>query len=374
MKRRNGSKPGGRRRERGVALVITALGMSASLLAIGLVVDICHFYMIKTELQHAADAAALAGASALDSSSTGLQKAVTRAGQVLNKSGFNKNNVVVPAANVKFSINLDDSYVSKESAEASAANIRFVRVTTAPAPVNVFFASMVLGDTFNITATATAGQSVPLNVICGFIPVFVVDYGVPISPGNLYTFRASPNNSVSPGNYQILAAAGSGGKDVSEGLAGGVNSCAQSGVEYAIDTAPGVKAGPVRKGINTRFNDYSGTNMSPANYPPDTNIRDNITYAQYQAGSPSTAPNNPGVAGRRIVLIPIVKENEIDNGRNVVRFNRFGVFFLRSKVGNGNGGDLVAEYISAPITVSQGDYDPNGGPSNALIAVPVLYK
>ncbi|MCW5971047.1 MAG: hypothetical protein KIT57_21290 [Blastocatellales bacterium] len=374
MKRRNGSKPGGRRRERGVALVITALGMSASLLAIGLVVDICHFYMIKTELQHAADAAALAGASALDSSSTGLQKAVTRAGQVLNKSGFNKNNVVVPAANVKFSINLDDSYVSKESAEASAANIRFVRVTTAPAPVNVFFASMVLGDTFNITATATAGQSVPLNVICGFIPVFVVDYGVPISPGNLYTFRASPNNSVSPGNYQILAAAGSGDKDVSEGLAGGVNSCAQSGVEYAIDTEPGVKAGPVRKGINTRFNDYSGTNMSPANYPPDTNIRDNITYAQYQAGSPSTAPNNPGVAGRRIVLIPIVKENEIDNGRNVVRFNRFGVFFLRSKVGNGNGGDLVAEYISAPITVSQGDYDPNGGPSNALIAVPVLYK
>lgn len=374
MKRRNGSKPGGRRRERGVALVLTALGLSASLLAVGLVVDICHFYMIKTELQHAADAAALAGASALDSSATGLQKAVTRASQVLNKSGFNKNNVVVPAANVKFSINLDDTYVSREAAEASAANIRFVRVTTAPAPVNVFFASMVLGDTFNITATATAGQSVPLNVICGFVPLFVVDYGVPISPGNLYTFRASPNNSVSAGNYQILAVAGSGGKDVSEGVAGGVNSCAQSGVEYAIDTAPGVKSGPVRKGINTRFNDYSGTNMTPAQYPPDTNIRDNITYEQYQMGSPSLAPNNPGVSGRRIVLIPIVKENEIDNGRNVVRFNRFGVFFLRSKVGGGNGGDLVAEYISAPITVSQGDYDPNGGPSNALIAVPVLYK
>jgi hypothetical protein len=74
------------------------------------------------------------------------------------------------------------------------------------------------------------------------------------------------------------------------------------------------------------------------------------------------------------VIIPIIKKNEYDQGNDQVRFNRFGVFFLRSKVGGGNGGDLVAEYIEDRITVSQGGYDPNGGTGNAQIAVPVLYN
>lgn len=374
MKRKYKANPGGRRRERGVALVIAAVSMSATMLVVGMVVDICHFYLVKTELQHAADAAALAGASALDSSAAGIQKAVARAGVTMNKSGFNQNDVLVPAANVRFGVNLDDTNLAQASAESSPANIRFVRVTTAAAPVQVFFASMVLGGTVNITASATAGQSVPLNIICGYMPLFVVDYGTPISPGNLYTFRAAPGSGPSAGNYQILASAGNGGRDVSLGIAGGSALCAQTGVEYQIDTSPGVKSGPVSKGINVRFDDYSGTNISPAEYPPDTNVRGNISYEQYQAGSPSQAPTNTGIGGRRIVLIPIVKEEEIDSGRNVVQFDRFGLFFLRSKVGGGSGGDLVAEHINAPITVSQGGYDPNGGPTNGLLGVPVLYK
>lgn len=368
--RRNGT-------ERGVTLVISTLGMLCALLAVGLCIDISHFYMVKTELQHAADAAALAGAASLNSSAAGIDTAVARALVTMNKAEFGKANATVTAANVTFGINLEDpNYLSKASAQATASNIRFVRVTTDPAPVKVYFAAMILGTSVNITATATAGQSVPLNVICGFIPVSVIDYDNPIVPGQTYTFRAQSGgkNSVSPGNYQILAIAGNGGKDVRVGLAAGVNMCAHQGDWYAVDTSTGQTAGPVRAGINTRFGEYSTSQVNPTDHPPDTNVANNITYAQYRDSAVTQAPVYTGVAGRRIVLIPIIKKSEYDQGHDQVRFNRFGVFFLRSKVASGNGGDLVAEYIQDRITVSQGDYDPNGGTGNALIAVPVLYK
>jgi hypothetical protein len=72
-------------------------------------------------------------------------------------------------------------------------------------------------------------------------------------------------------------------------------------------------------------------------------------------------------------VIPIVKQDQYDQGRNTVTFDRFGTFFLQTKVGSGNGGDLVAEYID-DIVLGQGGFNPNGAPVNGLMAVPVLYK
>src|SRR6185437_3079608 len=84
------------------------------------------------------------------------------------------------------------------------------------------------------------------NMFCNFLPVSVIDYGTPITAGNIYTFRASAGGMVSPGNYQILAVAGSGGKDVRVGLASGVDKCAAPGQVYEVDTKTGVTAGAVR--------------------------------------------------------------------------------------------------------------------------------
>ncbi|HEY0173364.1 MAG TPA: pilus assembly protein TadG-related protein, partial [Pyrinomonadaceae bacterium] len=61
----------GKKGERGSVLAVSALGMLALILAAGLCVDLSHFYVVKAELQNAADASALAGASALDSSPAG---------------------------------------------------------------------------------------------------------------------------------------------------------------------------------------------------------------------------------------------------------------------------------------------------------------
>jgi hypothetical protein len=77
---------------------------------------------------------------------------------------------------------------------------------------------------------------------------------------------------------------------------------------------------------------------------------------------------------RRVVLIPLVKVSEFDQGRCQVRFTRFGAFFLQTKIGGGSGGNMVAEYIEDRLAIGKGGYDPNGGAGDPLLAVPVLYK
>ena len=363
-----------RKGERGSILAMSALGMLSVLLAVGLGVDISRFYLAKTELQNASDAAALAAVSGLNSSSAGITEATNRAVQAMNNYDFNQQAVSFPRANVLFAKNLAGPYLSEASAQADPKDIRFVQVTTPQSPVNVSFAVSVLGSSKNLTATATAGYSVPINVFCNWLPVSVIDYDVPMVPGQTYTIRAGSGNMISPGNYQILAVAGSGGKDVRIGLASGVDLCAEAGAVYAVDTKPGVTAGAVRQGINTRFDEYQTSQVNPTEMPPDSNIKDNITYSQYRNGSPSQAPSHTPVPGRRVVIIPIIKYAEYDQGRNLVKFNRFGQFFLQSKVGSGNGGDIQAEYINDIVVAGKGGYDPNGGPANNLMATPVLYK
>jgi Flp pilus assembly protein TadG len=373
MKNPSMKQAGKSKRERGSILATSAVGMLSILLAVGLGVDISRFYLTKNELQNAADAAALAAVSALNTAPLGITKAADRAVAAMNNYNFNKTSVTFPRANVLFAKNLDGPYMSESAAQGIAPLIRFVRVTTPQSAVGVSFAATVLGNSKNLTATATAGLSVSLNIFCNFLPVSVIDYGTPIMPGNTYTFRASSGTSVSAGNYQILAVAGEGGKDVRIGIGAGVDECASPGAEYAVDTKPGVTAGAVRQGLNTRFDEYVTSQVSPDLMPPDTNIKETITYDQYKNGSPSQAPKHTGVDGRRVVVIPIVKQDQYDGGRNVVKFDRFGTFFLQTKVGGGSGGDLIAEYID-DIVIGQGGFDPTGPAPSGLMAVPVLYK
>jgi Flp pilus assembly protein TadG len=374
-------KKGNRRAERGSILATSALGMFSLLLAVGLGVDISHLYLAKNELQNAADASALAAASGLDFSSQGITRATNRAVAEMNKYEFDNDDVGFTAANVRFAANLsdfDNGGTGMDSIQASsttnAPTIRFVKVTTPQSPVNIAFVSMVTGNSLDLTANAVAGVSVPLTSFAGYLPVTVVDddFLSTILPGQMYTFRGDPQGSVSPGNYQILAIDGSGAADDRVGLASGVKNIVGPG--GYVDTKPGVTSGAVRQGINTRFDDYA-SGLDPDVYPPDTNIKEGITYAQYLEGSPSQSPQHDGVHGRRVVLIPIIKQSQFDGGRTTVQIDHFGAFFLRSKVEGGNGGALQAEYIGIGVVVGNGEYDPtdttNPGPT---VTKPVLYR
>lgn len=375
-------KPAGTRRrddgarEKGSILATSAIGMLSILLAVGLGIDISRFYLIKTELQNAADAAALAAVASLNGNGPGITEAVDRAVTVMNNYNFNKTDVQFTRDNVRFAVNLnDENYVSEGAAFGSPTNIRFVKVTTPASPVGVSFASLILGNSKNLSATATAGLSVPVNVICPWLPAFILDIeATPITSGQTYTFRLEPGDHVSPGNYQLLAPVQSGGSGDREGMANGVNWCISTG--EVIETKPGVTSGAVRQGINARFDKYVA-GMDPALSPPDENIAEGITKDDYdkkgKEGAPFKPPSHPGEEGRRIVIMPIAKEAP-GGGRNTIVVDRFGVFFLQTSVGGGSGSELKAEYIEDTAFAGNSYFDPGAGASNSNLAVPVLYK
>jgi Flp pilus assembly protein TadG len=365
--------------ERGSVLAVSALGMLALILAAGLAVDVSHLYVVKAELQNAADASALAGASALDSSAAGITKAADRAVEVMNNYEFDKTGVTITRDKVTFAANFGGPYVDEASARAAAANVRFVSVEVPPKSVGVVFSASAIGkNSVDLSQQAVAGMSVPPNVFCEWIPLSVLDDPAnPMLPGSTYTIRDAPGNSVSPGNYQILAPTGRGGSSAREDLAHGVNECAEPGTAYTVSTKPGVSAGPVRQGLNTRFDDYSA-GLDPDTDPPDINVKENITWAQYRNALPGSSdfqsPNHPGVAMRRVVLIPMVNIKEFDNGRDTVTFYKFAAFFLQSKVQGGSGGNVQAEYIGERLMFGKNGFKPGGGPVNPQLAQPVLYR
>jgi len=380
-----------RKGERGSILAMSAVGMLSLLLAVGLGVDISHFYLVKSELQNAADSSALAAASAINSHPAGIIEGTSRAVLEMNQYDFNNKGVAFTRADVTWAVNLDGPYMSEEQAstEDQAPTIRFAKVTTPDSPVGVSFAAIVLGNNKNLSATATAGLSVPINVFCNFLPLSVLinEDTDELIKGETYTFRADTGDSPSPGNYQILAVAGPGGFDVELGIAAGVNMCAKAGDTYTVDTKPGLTAGKVRKGINSRFDDYAGTNLDPVAEPPDTNIKQNIDYDDYAdmigCGRPKakpcdsqyhTAPTHLGVDNRRVVLIPLVKVSEYDPGRATVTFFRFGAFFLKTKATGGSGGEMQAEYIEDRLAIGEGGYDPTAAAGDPTLAAPVLYR
>jgi Flp pilus assembly protein TadG len=369
---------GGGRGERGSVLSLSAVGMLVFLLAVGLCVDVSHFYVVNAELQNAADAAALAGASALNSQPAGIAEAVTRATEELtNNYEFNNKEAEIDEAHVTFAVNLDGPYMSAADAQAAgtAENIRFVRVVVPPKPVGVFFAQLALEtDSVDLSREATAGMSMPPNVFCDWIPLTVIeDPADPLKQFQTYTLRAAPQNSVSSGNYQILAVNGRGGEDVRIDLAQGIKQCAGPGSVYTKDTKPGVSAGAVRQGLNTRFDEYAA-GMDPVAYPPDENIREYIRYEDYGKPGYQQPPSHDPVPGRRLVLVPIVTKEEFENGRDTVTFDRFALFFLQTKVGNGSGGDFQAEYVGTRTAYGAGAYAPGGGPVSPELAMPVIYK
>src|SRR5215470_5078022 len=164
-----------RRREEGGSIIITtAIFMLLLFLMLGFAIDVSRIYMVREELQNAADAAALTAARELNGGTGGIDDAVNQATNVIanNKGQKTKTNVTI--ATVEFAANLDDDpYLNATGAKAVASTIRFVRVTTQTATTGIFFGVNALGTTHDESRTATAGKSVDLAGLCDFYPAAV---------------------------------------------------------------------------------------------------------------------------------------------------------------------------------------------------------
>ena len=358
-----------RKGERGSVLAMTALSMFSLLLAAGLAIDISHFYTAKAELQNAADAAALAGASQLNSTSGGVQCAVTEATKSLNNYDF-KNIVTITASNVTFANNLNGTYVDMASAMANPAGVRFVKVTLSPKPVDATLSALVINKTQNLSATATAGLSVGLSMNKFYTAyTFIEPQATPLVKGSTYTLNAKAGNVSTPNSYRVLS-----GPDGDLILTGQIHAYGYIGTSYNVaNLVESEMCRYAKIGMNTRFGDYTvHPNVNPADEPPDIITQENITYAQYtDMQGAGTVQRADGMKNRRVFTVPVAADNTYNTGSRTVTANKLAAFFVKRKITTSC--TLEVEYIGAPIAVPEGTFSP-GSPQMSGLSIPVLYK
>lgn len=310
------------RNERGVVIIWSAFFMLMMLGFVALGIDVAKVMATRTELQNAADAAALAGASALNLTtgkimpdSAVMRAQFTSAG---NKAFVDApTSVTLLAADVQ--VNTTDNTVKVT-----------VRRNSATDGSMITHVAQVLGiTTVDVNATATAKADRTCEQCEKMVPMGAVPpNGQPnfqVGCQNSYVLKRAGGNSVAPGNYLSLDF-----PDCDEGpcagmsptgantfrclLEHGYGCCIRIG--EVISTEPGNMNGPTNQGLNARFD-------------ADSDPRQNICYSDYKGN------------GSRVVNVPII--TPIGNGRTKVTVTGLAAFFLtRRPTGNG---DISAEFI-----------------------------
>ena len=308
--------------ERGVVIIWSAFFMIMMLGFVALGIDVAKIMATRTELQNAADAAALAGASALD-----LNTGKIRPDSALMRAQFTSH------SNKAF---VDDPVpVTLLAGDVSVdPNENTVLVTVRRDPTSdgsmITHVAQVLGiKKVDVTATAKAKAETTCEQCEKMVPMGAVppagQQNFQTGCANSYVLKRGGANTLAPGNYQALdfpqcdegACAGMGQTGANTFrclLEHGYGCCVRIG--QVIQTEPGNMNGPTNQGLNARW-------------ASDTDRRSNICYQDYVGN------------GARVVNVPII--TPIGNGRTQVTVTGLAAFFL-TKQAAGNG-DITAEFI-----------------------------
>jgi Flp pilus assembly protein TadG len=377
-------------------MIMTAISMLFLLLLVGLCIDVSRIYMVRAELQNAADAAALTAARELNGGTGGIDDAITRANAIVNTRGFNKLGVTV--ASVEFATALNGTYMNAVDAKAAGTveNVRYVRITTAAATTNILFGVKALGTSHTESRQAVAGLSVEIDGICDFFPAAVGLANPEPSPGTEMTLRFAEGTGnsaiVNDFNYIVLHVPGiSGNGEVETALltAGVATFCKTLGDN--IDMTPSSNLGnggrAAGDGMNTRFDNYVngyGQNISAdkwEKFMPDTNVQEFINHDDYinnRVGkvTPPSIGHRPGQEERRIIVAPIVLPGTYPASTDA-RIEAWGTFFVKKRMYvefNGNCednppcGEILVEYVGK-AQLGNGSLSCGSG-----LLTPVLYR
>lgn len=163
--------------QRGAVAIIVAISIFVLVGMLGLVLDLGHLYVAKTELQNAADAAALSGAKELKGTVDGVDSALTwaHATALQNNYDLNATPVSLDAGNLEFSTSSDGPWASFAEARANPNGMTFLKVDTSkggttPQSFNTWFIQ-VLGaasimHTFGLAVAGPVIQNVAPIGIC----------------------------------------------------------------------------------------------------------------------------------------------------------------------------------------------------------------
>lgn len=212
------------RDEKGAVAPFLAFCLVTLLIAIGLMIDVGHVYVVRAELQNAADAGANAGAQGLfiyngktpvpGTTHCDLAQQVAREAVQLNQAGGKT--LTIPTADAEVGIWEPDPSTGKWGfTPAPCSNsINAVRVTTrrtagVNGPVPLMFARLLGKETQEITARAVAlmGWARQLPFGAGF-PIALGDKYVP-DPGEKMFVTFNPNTSDTGGWHTFFHQAAS---------------------------------------------------------------------------------------------------------------------------------------------------------------------
>jgi len=287
------------RRQQGAIAIMFGLTLVALLAAGGLVIDLGHLYVLKSELQNGADSAALAGAEEINMRSDGITLAAAKAIDFARQNNFNFSSaLVITNADIKFGAAPDGPWFSVGEAFANPFGKSFIKVDTGTKTVPTYLMGVAGIATVATSGVAVAGRFVvditplgicavdPLNRLTARLPLTapaeLVEYG--FRRGTTYDMLALKNIAgssdpmlINPVDTPPSACQGShsSANFTAPFLCQGNSAATNNASSVYVNT--GVSAGPVESALNSRFNDYGGgSSCVAATAPPDRNVQEYV--------------------------------------------------------------------------------------------------
>jgi Flp pilus assembly protein TadG len=265
-----------------VLVIAVILGMA------GLAIDAARYYMLHSDLQDMADAAALAGAKELDGQSGAIARATSAAQTYFNNHACLYSNGSPSTGNCARWFDtagtaIADVQIYEKYSDIPAspidptedANASFIKVTTGSWGVTpTLLAAIGVTSTQQASAKAIAGSTF---VACNVQPLMLCNPNEPndFSPavGTLFGFtQQGGGGGFSPGDFSLLDPGGSthsGAKDIR-------NLLSENNPEFcyvdSVSPRPGQASGDVADGINVRFDMQPNGNVDGLDQTPAPNV------------------------------------------------------------------------------------------------------
>lgn len=345
------------RRQRGAITILTGFTVVLLIAMLGLVLDLGHMFITKTELQNAADACALSAAAELGQVNATTMERATNAGMRVgsrNLVNLQAQPTDIQPSDITFSTAFNGTY-----GREVVAGTRYVRC--APQSENghsvaMWFMSVIGIDSMNVGAEAIARLdgaatcALPLATCTNTTGAINMGFDL----GRWYAGRLGAGTAQT-GNYDWIDFKGIFGTKLSDTIAG----------PGQCNLPPSVDIVTSQKGItgaaqawNTRFGLYAGTYDDPSLYRTDTTgfaytlrswplgrdaygdaypqsyLNQEGKHVPYNPDAivdsknrPVNFPGNPGPSspavhaagedGRRIVVVPVIRCGDWDpNGKD----------------------------------------------------------
>ncbi len=327
------------RSERGQGLVVAAIALFVVAGFAALAVDVGQAMHERRELQKAADASALAGASELRTSDCGV---VPIAEEWAEKNG-------IDVGTELGSVEVSSTYVSNDTVTVEVER-----------DVPYIFARVLDFDSQTLHATATAQIGSPA-AMAGLAPFGVLEDAIDYSGSTPLKYDAQ---NQSHGNFGGLALDGNGASVYRNTIKYGSETsvCAQGQpgcTDPTIETEPGNMTGPTRQGIEYLIDPAqtgSACDEFHEVFVPDDSTPDPNDYTLTDRCNPFQP--NPPSDSHRVIVTPVI--DHLCNGRCDVTVLYFAMFFVEDLDScTGNDCEIHGRFAKASVDVGGliGAYD-----------------